>query len=55
MTVTLAEDGTVAIPEAILRDVGWTPGNALTLECDGDSVLVRRLDPVEGDEPAAGR
>ena len=52
---TLAEDGTVAIPEAFRREIGWTPGVTLTLECDGDSVLVRRLDPAEDDESSAGR
>ena len=53
--ITLAEDGTVAIPETLRREVGWVPGVALTLECDGDSVLVRRLDPAEADERADDR
>ena len=47
----LAADASVVIPEPLRQLVGWEPGDALTLECDGDSILIRPREPSEADAP----
>lgn len=44
--VRVAADGRIVIPAAIRHELGFLPGDALVLESDGDSLLVRRFDAV---------
>ncbi|MBA4066205.1 MAG: hypothetical protein C0501_21320 [Isosphaera sp.] len=39
---SLAADGSVAVPPDALAALGWAAGDALVVESDGDSLLVRR-------------
>jgi AbrB family looped-hinge helix DNA binding protein len=43
--VTLDRDGRVSVPEPFRAELGLRPGDALVVECDGDSLLVRRAEP----------
>lgn len=55
-TVTLAADGSIPVPVALLRAAGLNPGDVLVLECDGHSILVRPLDlPDAFGVPEPGR
>jgi bifunctional DNA-binding transcriptional regulator/antitoxin component of YhaV-PrlF toxin-antitoxin module len=42
--VTLDRDGRVLLPVAFCAELGLQPGDALVVECDGDSLLVRSPD-----------
>jgi hypothetical protein len=46
--VTLDRDGRVRVPEAFRAELGLRPGDTPVVECDGDSLLVRRAEPAEG-------
>lgn len=45
--VTLDRDGRVRVPEAFRAELGFRPGDPLVVECDGDSLLVRRAEPAD--------
>jgi AbrB family looped-hinge helix DNA binding protein len=45
--VTLDRDGRVREPEAFRAELGLRPGDTLVVECDGDSLLVRRAEPAD--------
>lgn len=45
--VTLERDGRVRVPEAFRAELGFRPGDPLVVECDGDSLLVRRAEPAD--------
>lgn len=45
--VTLDRDGRVSVPEAFRAELGLRPGDTLVVECDGDSLLVRRAEPSD--------
>lgn len=40
-------DGRLSVPEAFRAELGLRPGDALVVECDGDSLLVRRAEPAD--------
>ena len=50
--LTLAADGSLTLPDEFRRQLGLTPGELLVVECDGDSLLVRRREPGDPDESA---
>ena len=50
--LTLDPNGTLTLPDEFRRQLGLTPGEPLVVECDGDSLLVRRREPNEPDESA---
>jgi len=35
-------DGSLVRPAELRAEMGWQPGDGLTVECDGDSLLIRR-------------
>lgn len=45
--VTLDRDGRVSVPESFRTELGLQPGDPLVVECDGDSLLVRRTEPAD--------
>ncbi len=51
--VRLAPDGRIVIPAAIRHELGFHPGDALVLESDGDSLLVRSFEAVIRETQAA--
>lgn len=53
--LTLAADGSLTLPDEFRRQLGLTPGELLVIECDGDSLLVRRRESDEPDESDAAR
>ena len=50
--LTLAADGSLTLPDDLRRQLCLAPGEPLVVECDGDSLLVRRREPNEPDESA---
>ena len=49
----LGFDGFFVLPSEVRRQLGWASGDPLLLECDGDSLLIRReaADEAEAGEP----
>lgn len=44
--VKMSPDGRIVIPAALRAELGFRPGDALVLESDGDSLLVRSFDAI---------
>ncbi|WP_020472300.1 AbrB/MazE/SpoVT family DNA-binding domain-containing protein [Zavarzinella formosa] len=44
--VKLGEDGRIVIPATLRRELGLHSGETLVVECDGESLLVRRHETV---------
>lgn len=44
--VKLGADGRIVLPAALRHQLGLKPGDALVIESDGDSLLVRSYDAV---------
>ena len=44
--VRLGPDGRIVLPAALRHQLGLKPGDALVIESDGDSLLVRSYDAV---------
>ena len=42
--ILLAADGSLVLPADLRAEAGWRPGEWLTVECDGDSLFVRRCE-----------
>lgn len=53
--LTLAADGSLTLPDELRVQLGLTPGDSLVVECDGDSLLVRRREPNEPDDSPSAR
>lgn len=47
--LTLDPNGTLTLPDEFRRQLGLTPGEPLVMECNGDSLLVRRREPDESE------
>ena len=43
----LTADGSLVLPAGLRAEVGWQPGDGLTVECDGDSLFIRRCDATD--------
>ena len=50
--IPLAADGALVLPADLRAELGWQPGDCLTVECDGDRLLVRRCEATEDTEAA---
>jgi AbrB family looped-hinge helix DNA binding protein len=51
--VKLGPDGRIVIPATLRSELGFRPGDALVLESDGDSLLVRSFEAVIRETQAA--
>jgi len=40
--LSLTADGSLTLSADLRAELGWQPGDGLTVECDGDSLLIRR-------------
>jgi len=48
---TVSSKGQVVLPSATRRALGWGPGERLTVEHQGDTVILRRASPFKPTRP----
>lgn len=48
---TLSSKGQVVLPSATRRAMGWTAGERLTVEQQGDTIILRRASPFKPTKP----